>query len=145
MKNICNGCTKHIDCIVGLGGRGTDKCDRFQPRTNFDKISSSPEKLATHIASGLFRVIENCSKQFKIEKSCSIANYDQIYNRALSWLNQEIEILSEPELPKMNCPQCGKEYDDGDGFGVLYCPECGYCIHASVTDGKCDYCGKEEK
>lgn len=53
--------------------------------------------------------------------------------------------LTESEMPTMNCPKCGKDYDDGDGFGVLYCPECGYCQHASYTDGKCDYCGKDEK
>lgn len=49
------------------------------------------------------------------------------------------------EAMKANCPKCGKEYDDGDGFGVIYCHECGYCVHASYTDGKCDYCGKDEE
>lgn len=56
----------------------------------------------------------------------------------------EIEATPDDfEQPKMNCPNCGAEYDDFDGFGVLFCPECRYCQHASVTDGKCDYCGKE--
>jgi len=47
-------------------------------------------------------------------------------------------------MPIMTCPQCGAEYEDFDGFGVLYCEKCGYCKHAGVTDGVCDYCGKEK-
>lgn len=46
---------------------------------------------------------------------------------------------------KMYCPKCGEEYDDFDGFGVLYCEECGYCTHASITDRICDFCHKEPK
>lgn len=44
-----------------------------------------------------------------------------------------------------DCPRCKKEWEDFDGFGVLYCPAwaggCGYCKHASRTDGQCDFCG----
>ena len=49
-------------------------------------------------------------------------------------------------MPTMNCPKCGKEWPDFDGFGVLYCPKdnggCGYCKHASVMDGICQFCEK---
>ncbi len=51
--------------------------------------------------------------------------------------------MEEIPMPKMICPQCGKEYDDFDGLGVLNCPRCGCCKHASVTNGQCDYCGKK--
>jgi len=47
------------------------------------------------------------------------------------------------EQPTMNCPTCGKEYDDFDGVGVVYCepPEgCGFCRHLALTGGVCDFC-----
>jgi hypothetical protein len=44
--------------------------------------------------------------------------------------------------PMMTCPSCGKEYEDFDGFGVLYCFDCNYCTHGSVTDGICGFCGE---
>jgi hypothetical protein len=44
-------------------------------------------------------------------------------------------------VPIMTCPRCGRESEDFDGLGVLYCESCGYCVHASVTNGVCDYCG----
>lgn len=44
------------------------------------------------------------------------------------------------------CPRCGVEQEDLDGFGVLYCPACGYCTHvcqSPYSDGwLCDSCGK---
>jgi len=43
------------------------------------------------------------------------------------------------------CPQCGVEQEDFDGFGMLYCPACGYCKHASRTEGKCDSCGSVDE
>lgn len=43
--------------------------------------------------------------------------------------------------PTMLCPRCGQQYDDLDGFGVLHCEHCGFCTHASMTDGRCDLCG----
>ena len=49
----------------------------------------------------------------------------------------------EAAQPLTACPRCGHEKEDFDGLGVLYCTQCGYCKHASRTDGKCDYCGKE--
>ncbi len=49
-------------------------------------------------------------------------------------------------LPEMACPRCGKKWIDFDGFGVLWCPKeaggCGYCKHASATDGICNFCGE---
>ena len=39
------------------------------------------------------------------------------------------------------CPQCGAEQEDFDGFGVIHCEACGYCVHPSVTDGVCGICG----
>jgi len=55
------------------------------------------------------------------------------------------------EQPRMECPRCGKEYDDFDGVGVVYCDPldggCGYCRHVArsgTADGKwrCDFCGQ---
>lgn len=44
----------------------------------------------------------------------------------------------------MNCPKCGKEYEYCFDLGrVIYCKDCGYCEHASVSNGVCDYCGKK--
>ena len=43
----------------------------------------------------------------------------------------------------MYCPKCNAEYNDFDGFGVLYCPKCRFCTHASVTGGICSFCKKE--
>ena len=55
------------------------------------------------------------------------------------------------EQPTMNCPKCGKEYEDFDGVGVVYCEPpagCGFCAHVARTghdiDGRtvmvCDFC-----
>jgi ssDNA-binding Zn-finger/Zn-ribbon topoisomerase 1 len=41
------------------------------------------------------------------------------------------------------CPKCGAEQQDLDGFGVLHCPKCGYCSHASVTGDICGLCGQK--
>lgn len=51
-------------------------------------------------------------------------------------------MISEEEQPKMNCPQCDLEYEDFDGFGILHCEKCGYCVHASISGDVCDYCEK---
>jgi len=47
----------------------------------------------------------------------------------------------EFETPMMECPICGAEYEDHDGFGVVYCEACGYCQHISATGNICDLCG----
>ena len=41
----------------------------------------------------------------------------------------------------VSCPRCKDEHEDDDGFGVLYCDKCGFCQHASLTGGVCDFCG----
>jgi hypothetical protein len=41
------------------------------------------------------------------------------------------------------CPQCHVEHEDLDGFGVLYCLDCGYCTHASIDGNRCNLCGEE--
>jgi hypothetical protein len=55
--------------------------------------------------------------------------------------------LDDDEQPTMECPWCGKEFPDFDGFGVLYCgpkPDgCGYCQHASRDNGVCNFCGDD--
>jgi len=40
------------------------------------------------------------------------------------------------------CPRCGSEHLDFDGFGVVYDPACGYCRHLSRENGVCSYCGE---
>jgi ribosomal protein S27E len=42
----------------------------------------------------------------------------------------------------VECPDCGDEQADYDGFGVLHCFKCGFCTHAAITGGVCDLCGK---
>ena len=44
------------------------------------------------------------------------------------------------DMPEMACPRCEKVYPDFDGFGVLYCAACGFCKHASIDDGRCNFC-----
>ena len=65
----------------------------------------------------------------QIEEAAAIASFKQAMRK-------------QNPAPAMACPQCGAEYDDFDGVGVLHCEHCGYCKHASITDGKCDYCGQ---
>jgi hypothetical protein len=40
------------------------------------------------------------------------------------------------------CPRCGRLQPDGDGLGVIYCPACGYCVHAALYGDVCEYCGQ---
>jgi rubrerythrin len=44
------------------------------------------------------------------------------------------------DYPTIPCPKCGHQHTDMDGFPVLYCEYCGYCVHASITDDVCDLC-----
>lgn len=54
--------------------------------------------------------------------------------------------------PEMDCPACGKVYEDFDGVGVVYCPPdqggCGYCRHLARSGppirSVCDFCGDVE-
>lgn len=50
-------------------------------------------------------------------------------------------IAGARDVPQMNCPNCNAVHDDHDGFGVLYCEACKYCVHPSITCGRCDLCG----
>ena len=43
----------------------------------------------------------------------------------------------------VECPKCGADQQDLDGFGVLFCAACGFCKHASITDDICGFCGKK--
>ena len=61
-------------------------------------------------------------------------------NELIDSVNSLLE--EKEEKIKMYCPKCNKEYNDLDGFGVLYCPACGYCKHTSVTGGICLYCNQ---
>jgi methionyl-tRNA synthetase len=50
----------------------------------------------------------------------------------------------------MQCPKCGYEDEDFDGFGFIgQCQKCGYCNHPNkmLENGKwiCGICGKEVK
>lgn len=57
--------------------------------------------------------------------------------------------MGDYEQPTMTCPRCGAEYEDFDGFGVVFCERCRFCRHLSRDgDGKggmvCSYCGDVE-
>ena len=45
------------------------------------------------------------------------------------------------EDPISYCPRCDKGQPDMDGFGVVYCAQCGFCEHVSYTADICDTCG----
>jgi rubrerythrin len=51
--------------------------------------------------------------------------------------------LIDESIDVVQCPSCGAWLEDFDGFGFIACEKCGNCSHVSVTDGKCDLCGKE--
>ena len=68
----------------------------------------------------------------EIEQAAALASFKQAMRK------------HNKTAPTMACPQCGAEYEDFDGLGVLHCDSCGYCKHASVTDGQCDYCGQAQ-
>jgi hypothetical protein len=55
----------------------------------------------------------------------------------------DISVEDSDDLPSRECPQCHDVQPDLDGFGTLHCVACGYCKHASVTDGVCGFCGKK--
>ena len=53
--------------------------------------------------------------------------------------------MNDDDALESQCPRCRKWVPDLDGFGVLNCPECGYCAHpCRSTDGagvmRCDIC-----
>ena len=57
--------------------------------------------------------------------------------------NPDADFPAWNDVPDSQCPKCKAWLPDYDGFGVLRHPECGYCSHASITDGVCQFCGKE--
>lgn len=61
-----------------------------------------------------------------------------------SCVNDFFDASKEPEMPIMECPKCGKEHEDFDGFGVKYCAACGYCEHPARFGGECQLCGNKE-
>jgi hypothetical protein len=44
--------------------------------------------------------------------------------------------------PINECPKCGEQQQDFDGFGVLFCHGCGHCEHPSIAGDVCGLCGK---
>jgi len=47
----------------------------------------------------------------------------------------------------MECPVCGTQQEDMDGFGFIACQICGYCIHPNWTKDetgvwRCGICSK---
>lgn len=59
------------------------------------------------------------------------------------WTPEPADVDDETQVVILvACPECGEAQEDLDGFGVLHCPKCGYCTHASVTGGVCGLCGK---
>lgn len=51
------------------------------------------------------------------------------------------------DMPRSQCPRCGRWEPDFDGFGILahvkpgYPEGCGYCMHPSIDGGVCGICG----
>lgn len=56
-----------------------------------------------------------------------------------------MERVVEDEPVIIECPKCGAEQEDHDGFGVIHCDACDYCAHPSSTDGVCDICGQPDE
>lgn len=51
------------------------------------------------------------------------------------------------DYPTYTCPRCDRVRVDMDGFGLLACPDCGYCTHTSSSSDAsgnmvCDLCGQ---
>ena len=42
------------------------------------------------------------------------------------------------------CPKCGHEMPDDDGFGFVYCDNCQHCAHPSYEGGVCTICGEDD-
>jgi len=42
----------------------------------------------------------------------------------------------------VDCPKCGADQEDLDGFGVVFCVACGYCQHLSRDNDICGICKK---
>jgi hypothetical protein len=66
---------------------------------------------------------------------------DAAIDAQLALSTQPTASEGEKDMPIRRCPKCDDEQPDMDGFGVLHCEHCGFCTHASITNGKCDLCG----
>ncbi|NIR28730.1 MAG: hypothetical protein GWN84_05320 [Gammaproteobacteria bacterium] len=59
--------------------------------------------------------------------------------------------LLDEDMPRAQCPRCGRWEWDYDGFGILahctpgYEHGCGYCSHPAIDDGVCGICGLWEE
>lgn len=57
-------------------------------------------------------------------------------------MDTTLHVAAADDVPEAACPQCKDELPDLDSFGVLYHQACGFCRHASIDDGRCNFCGK---
>jgi hypothetical protein len=69
---------------------------------------------------------------------------DAITVHVIGWAERKgTEFDDDEELRVIvECPKCGAEQEDLDGFGVVFCPACGYCTHPSRDNDICGLCGK---
>ena len=49
------------------------------------------------------------------------------------------------DMPTIECPKCGHEFEDFDGFGFIFCEKCNHCTHPNSYEGKCGICGKDQE
>ena len=111
-------------------------------KVNDQLIDYSEDKLKQKIVGGNLKAVLFHLSRISPKYRQKIENFikDQ---RTLEDLFDEAKAEQERQ-PKVVCPKCGKEYDDFDGIEVLYCEVCGFCKHASMTGGICDFCKKTE-
>ena len=85
----CKGCELIKECRET--GAELQTCKRYKPKTNFDRITDSPEALAGFIGS----VLDCCSDEFGVCKRCPLDKTciaDKGFKQsALEWLKQESE------------------------------------------------------
>lgn len=114
----------------------------------FAEIAQKVGAISVHIARAW--VCERCKDEEKEAHPYGVNGNDGNYwnvlcNECYDQLGCAYSEARDDELetPIMECPQCHAEQEDHDGFGVLYCEQCGYCVHASVDGDICGFCGKE--
>jgi hypothetical protein len=113
------------------------------------------EKYADHWVSKPLGQVNNIGGRYAGKVICALQpgpppetgcpHCGQLYNRLITDFCPRCGACNDQ--PRAACPQCGATYEDFDGFGVLHCPKCGYCVHPSTetVDGKetCCVCGRE--
>lgn len=130
----------HVDVFVGAEGQGA----------NAGRLVLRPEEaaaLAAHLDAGpivdaLEAMCIGAHGETRRRADGSVVVEDGCPGCAARATLRGESVAEEAfEQPKMACPRCRKQYDDFDGFGVLYCPAdaggCGFCQHASA-DGELD-------